>query len=103
MAKLEYLIIHCTATPEGMNISREWIEQVHLVKNGWSQVGYSELIHLDGTIETLVEYNDDDFVDRCVVRRAFNALINIAVLVGPLVHAITRPRRTQHKHATCQP
>ena len=64
MAKLEYLIIHCTATPEGMNISKEWIEQVHLVKNGWSQVGYSELIHLDGTIETLVEYNDDDMVDR---------------------------------------
>jgi len=64
VAKLEYLIIHCTATQEGREISREWIEQVHLVGRGWSQVGYSELIHLDGTIETLVEYNDDDNVDR---------------------------------------
>ena len=64
MANLEYLIIHCTATQEGREITREWIEKVHLVGRGWSQVGYSELIHLDGTIETLVEYNDDDFVDR---------------------------------------
>lgn len=62
--KLKFLIIHCTATQEGREISREWIEKVHLVKRGWSQVGYSELIHLDGTIETLVEYNDDDNLDR---------------------------------------
>jgi hypothetical protein len=67
--KLEYLIIHCTATPEGREVSKDDIIRWHTSPKskggrGWSQVGYSELIHLDGTIETLVNYNDDDIVDR---------------------------------------
>lgn len=68
MSKLEYLIIHCTATPEGREVSKEDIIRWHTAPKskggrGWSQVGYSELIHLDGTIEELVPYNDDDIVD----------------------------------------
>ena len=69
MAKLEYLIIHCTATPEDREVTSKEIYRWHTNPKdkggrGWSQVGYSELIHLDGSIETLVEYNDDDVVDR---------------------------------------
>ena len=66
--KLEYLVIHCTATPEGREVTSEEINRWHTNPKskggrGWSRVGYSELIHLDGSIETLVEYNDDNNVD----------------------------------------
>ena len=68
MANLEYLIIHCTATPEGREVTSNEIYRWHTNPKdkggrGWSQVGYSEMIHLDGTIEELVPYNDDHYVD----------------------------------------
>jgi hypothetical protein len=63
MGKLKYLIIHCTATPAGRDVTGDDIRQWHLVGRGWSQVGYSDLIHLDGEIENLVEYNGDNWVD----------------------------------------
>tara|TARA_Y100001973_G_C5116024_1_gene290209 strand:- start:194 stop:688 length:495 start_codon:yes stop_codon:yes gene_type:complete len=68
MAHLEYLIIHCTATPEGREVTSDQIYRWHTNPKdkggrGWSQVGYSEMIHLDGTIEELVPYNDDHYVD----------------------------------------
>tara|TARA_R100001463_G_scaffold23551_2_gene56407 strand:- start:19560 stop:20219 length:660 start_codon:yes stop_codon:yes gene_type:complete len=64
MAKLEFLILHCTATREGHEVTKEDIHNWHIKRRGWKQVGYSEMIHLDGTIEELVPYNDDDVVDR---------------------------------------
>jgi hypothetical protein len=33
------------------------------VGRGWKQVGYTDLIHLNGTIERLVANNDDSYVD----------------------------------------
>lgn len=30
---------------------------------GWRQVGYADLVHLDGRVENLVAYNEDDNVD----------------------------------------
>lgn len=66
--KLELLIIHCTATPEGMDVTGNNIRQWHLSPasqggRGWIQVGYTDLFRLDGTIENLVSNNDDDIVD----------------------------------------
>ena len=66
--KLELLVIHCTATPEGREVTSDEIRRWHTAPKskggrGWKQVGYSEMIHLDGTIEQLVAYNDDQVVD----------------------------------------
>lgn len=61
--KLKFLIIHCTATPENREVSPKDIYNWHINGRGWNQVGYSELIQLDGKLITLVEYNDDDNVD----------------------------------------
>lgn len=65
--KLTYLVIHCTATPEGRNVSSDDIRSWHLSPvpkgRGWKQVGYSDMIHLDGTVENLVKYNNDSIVD----------------------------------------
>lgn len=66
--KLKYLVIHATATPSGMKVTPEDIRFWHTSAppkgRGWRQVGYSDMILLDGTLVNLVPYNDDDNVDR---------------------------------------
>ena len=66
MEKLIYLIIHCTATPEGKELTAEDIHRMHCspppIGRGWKQVGYSDMIHLDGKITNLVPYDEDDIV-----------------------------------------
>ncbi len=65
---LKYLVIHCTATPEGREVSSVDIRRMHLSPKsaggrGWKQVGYTDIIHLDGKIERLVDNNEDAWVD----------------------------------------
>ena len=53
MAKLKYLVIHCTATPEGREVSSADIRKWHTSPvaqggRGWKQVGYTDLFHLNG-------------------------------------------------------
>jgi len=66
MAKLEYLILHCTDTPEGREVSKKDIINWHTLPKpkgrGWHRLGYSDLIHIDGEIENLTAYNEDDIV-----------------------------------------
>lgn len=65
--KLKYLIIHCTATKEGVEVTPADIIRWHTspkpVGRGWSQVGYSKLILLDGTTHSFINEDDDEFVD----------------------------------------
>jgi N-acetylmuramoyl-L-alanine amidase len=85
MAKLDYLIIHCTATPEGRKVTKEDIEQWHLIENGWSKVGYRDVIHLDGTLENLIDYNQDNEIDPWEISngaRGFNSKAAHVVYVG---------------------
>ena len=68
MTYLKNLVIHCTATPEGREVSAEEIRRWHTAPlhkggRGWRQVGYTDMIHLDGTVERLVENNEDGVVD----------------------------------------
>jgi len=63
MSKLKYLVIHCTDTPEGREVYKKDIEQWHLKERGWSRVGYSDLIQLDGTLINFIEFDQDDTVD----------------------------------------
>jgi N-acetylmuramoyl-L-alanine amidase len=44
------LVIHCTATPEGREFSREQINAMHVAR-GFSKIGYHRIIHLDGTVD----------------------------------------------------
>ncbi len=65
--KLEYLVIHCTATPEGREVEgaeiRAWHTDPKPKGRGWKQVGYTDLFHLDGKIERLADNNEDIWVD----------------------------------------
>lgn len=65
---MKYLVIHCTATPEGREVTagdiRHWhTDPVSKGGRGWKQVGYTDLIHLDGSVERLVDNNEDANVD----------------------------------------
>ena len=50
MRRIDEIIIHCTATPEGREHDVEDIRRWHLDR-GWSDIGYHYLIKIDGTIE----------------------------------------------------
>lgn len=66
--KLELLVLHCTATPEGRIVSPEDIKKWHLSPipqgRGWKQVGYSDMILLNGDLVNLVPYDENDDVER---------------------------------------
>jgi hypothetical protein len=63
----KYLMIHCTATIEGIDYTgqdvRRWHKSPKPKGRGWKQVGYSDLIWRDGNIENLVPYNIDTIID----------------------------------------
>lgn len=61
MKVLKRLIIHCSATRAAMDVTGDDIRKWHSAR-GWSQVGYSDLIKRDGTIENLVPYDEDPYV-----------------------------------------
>ena len=65
---LKYLVLHSTATPEGREVGSAEIRRWHTSPisaggRGWKQVGYTDLIHLDGRVERLVDNNEDANVD----------------------------------------
>lgn len=50
--EINLIVLHCSATREGQNISAETIKDWHVNGNGWSDIGYHLVIELDGTIKT---------------------------------------------------
>lgn len=50
MRKINKIILHCTATPEGRDVSAGTIRQWHLDR-GWSDIGYHYVVCLDGRVE----------------------------------------------------
>lgn len=65
--KMQYLVIHCTDTPEGRKVTSDEIRHWHTDPKpkgrGWHQVGYRCMYHLDGTREELVPNNGDEYID----------------------------------------
>lgn len=85
MKKLELLVIHCTATPEGREVSKKDIEDWHIKERGWKKVGYSDMIHLDGSLENLIPFNQDQVVQWDEVSngaKGFNTISRHVVYVG---------------------
>lgn len=93
MAKLKYLVLHCTATPEGREVSSDDIRAWHTNPvskggRGWSQVGYTDLIHLNGEVERLVDNNEDANVDPWEITngaKGYNSISRHVVYVGGVV------------------
>jgi N-acetylmuramoyl-L-alanine amidase len=47
--KLDRIILHCTATPEGRHVDVDTIRVWHKAR-GWSDVGYHFVIYFDGSV-----------------------------------------------------
>ena len=50
MRKINKIILHCSATPEGRNVKTETIREWHISRNKWVDIGYHYIIELDGSI-----------------------------------------------------
>ncbi len=112
MAKLKYLVLHCTATPEGREVSSNDIRAWHTNPvskggRGWKQVGYTDLIHLNGEIERLVDNNEDANVDPWEITngaKGYNSISRHVVYVGGVVAdgKTTKDTRTTAQRAAME-
>lgn len=50
MRQINKIIIHCSATPEGRDVTVDDIRRWHKNDFGWTDIGYHYVIHLDGSI-----------------------------------------------------
>ena len=49
MRKINKIILHCAATPEGREVSVDTIRKWHL-QRGFNDIGYHYVVHIDGKI-----------------------------------------------------
>lgn len=103
MARMKYLVLHCTATPEDREVTAADIRHWHCDPpakggRGWRQVGYTDLLHLDGSWERLVANNDDDTVDPWEVTNGaagYNQASRHIVYAGGVSKADGKPKDTR--------
>lgn len=91
MKTLQYLVIHCTATPAGRVVTAAEIRRWHLASppegRGWKQVGYTDIVHINGYVENLVSNNEDGIVDSWEITngvKGINSVSRHVVYVGGL-------------------
>lgn len=51
MRTIKEIVLHCSATPPGMDIGVDTIRDWHVRGNGWSDIGYHYVVRLDGMVE----------------------------------------------------
>lgn len=102
-SRLRYLVLHCTATPEGREVTGDDIRRMHLSPvsqggRGWKQVGYTDIIHLDGTVERLVDNNEDANVDPWEITngaKGYNSVSRHVVYAGGMTKDMSKPKDTR--------
>lgn len=103
MGTLKYLVIHCTATPEGREVTSADIRRMHTAPvseggRGWKQVGYTDIIHLDGKVERLVANNEDANVDPWEITNGatgYNSVSRHVVYSGGMTKDMKAPKDTR--------
>lgn len=60
--RIQLLVIHCSATPEGLAVTAQAIVDYHIKTKGWSRPGYSDIVELDGKLVNVRLWNDDDII-----------------------------------------
>ena len=87
----KYFVIHCTATREGQKVTPDQVRQWHTspppAGRGWSRVGYSDMIMLDGKRHRFVEHNGDLWIQGNEITngvKGINSFSRHVVYVGGL-------------------
>ena len=52
MRDINLIVVHCSATPEGRDVSTDTIRGWHVNERKWSDIGYHYVIELDGKVRT---------------------------------------------------
>lgn len=80
--KLEYLVIHCSATREGQYFDKKdilsWHKSPPPKGRGWRKPGYTDLILLDGTLQNLTPFNQDDEVEAWEITNGVRGINSIS-------------------------
>lgn len=50
MRKISEIILHCSDTPAGREVTVDDIRRWHVDERGWSDIGYHYVVYLDGTV-----------------------------------------------------
>lgn len=93
--KIDLLIVHCTATPEGKNFTTSDIKRWHTTPKpngrGWSDIGYHYVIYLDGSIHN---GRDVDLIGAHVTDHNYNS-IGIVYIGGTDKNGKAKDTRTE--------
>lgn len=108
MGKLKYLILHCTASAEGKELTKEDILRMHtapkhLGGRGWRRPGYADMIYLDGSLYNILPYDTDDKVDSWEITngaKGLNGMSRHVVYVGGMDIAAKKAKDTRTKEQT---
>lgn len=100
--KLQLLVIHTSATPEGRNVTAERIYKMHTNPKskggfGWQKPGYRDVIELDGEIVNLIKYNNDGIVQVSEITngvRGYNRIAAHVCYIGGLDSITRKPKNT---------
>ena len=80
--KLKFLVIHCSATREDQYFDKKdllaWHTGPKPKGRGWSKPGYTDLILLDGTLQNLTPFDQDDEVDGFEVTNGVRGINSIS-------------------------
>ena len=105
--RIEYLVIHCTATEAGRPVTRQDIERWHMapppVGRGWSRLGYSDMIHINGELENLTPFDTDALIEQHEMTwgvKGINAISRHVVYVGGLLNGKPADTRTPEQKET---
>lgn len=102
----ELLVIHCSATPEGVYFDKDDIikwhtSPVHKGGRGWSKAGYNDIVLLDGTLQSVIPFDTNNIVDPWEVAngaKGFNdRAVHICYIGGLDTSGKTKDTRTLHQ------
>lgn len=64
---IRYIVIHCSASPDGVDIGAKEIKQYHTAPppkgRGWRDIGYHKVVRINGRIELGRYENGDPFLE----------------------------------------
>lgn len=100
--KLNYLVLHCTATPEGRPVSKDDIIRWHTNPvsqggRGWNRPGYADVVYLNGDLVNIIPFNTDDFVDQWEIS---NGVVGLNGNARHIVYAGGMDKENKHPKDT---